>query len=147
METRHDSRNPRARKRRKGFSLMELMIALAVVAVLVALAYPSYSRYVRKANRGEAQQLLLNWANNQEIWRSNNPTYADDVDSPNGIPVPAHDKYVFSLGAPNPPTASEYLLVATAQGDQAKDGMSSEGQCATLGINQAGTKTPPECWE
>lgn len=125
---------------------MELMIALAVVAVLVALAYPSYSRYVRKANRGEAQQLLLNWANNQEIWRSNNPTYADDVD-PGGIPVPVHDKYIFSLGAPNPPTASEYLLVATAQGDQAKDGMTSEGECATLDINQMGTKTPAVCWD
>lgn len=147
MDTRHHSRTTPARKSRKGFSLMELMIALAVVAVLVALAYPSYSRYVRKANRGEAQQLLLNWANNQEIWRSNNPTYADDVDSPNGIPLPVHDRYVFSLGAPNPPTTSEYLLVATAQDDQAKDGVTSEGQCATLTINQAGTKTPAACWD
>ena len=147
MDTRHESRNPRANRGRKGFSLMELMITLAVVAVLVALAYPSYSRYVRKANRGEAQQLLLNWANNQEIWRSNNPTYADDVASPNGIPVPVHDKYIFSLGTPNPPTASEYLLVATAQGDQAKDGLASEGQCATLNINQAGSKTPAVCWD
>jgi type IV pilus assembly protein PilE len=147
MDTRHDSRVSPARKSRKGFSLMELMITLAVVAVLLALAYPSYARYVRKANRGEAQQLLLNWANNQEIWRSNNPTYADDVASPNGIPVPVHGLYTFSLGAPNPPTASEYLLVATAQGDQAKDGVASEGQCATLNINQTGNKTPTVCWD
>ena len=147
MDTRQYSRTTPARKARKGFSLMELMITLAVVAVLLALAYPSYARYVRKANRGEAQQLLLNWANNQEIWRSNNPTYADDVASPNGIPVPVHDRYTFSLGAPNPPTVSEYLLVATAQGDQAKDGASSEGQCAALNINQAGAKTPAACWD
>lgn len=147
MDTRHDSRVSPARKSRKGFSLMELMITLAVVAVLLALAYPSYARYVRKANRGEAQQLLLNWANNQEIWRSNNPTYADDVDPPNGIPVPVHDRYVFSLGAPNPPTASEYLLVATAQGDQAKDGLASEGECATLTLDQLGEKTEAVCWD
>jgi type IV pilus assembly protein PilE len=147
MDTRHDSRVSPARKSRKGFSLMELMITMAVVAVLLALAYPSYARYVRKANRGEAQQLLLNWANNQEIWRSNNPTYADDVDPPNGIPVPVHDRYVFSLGAPNPPTASEYLLVATAQGDQAKDGLASEGECATLTLDQLGEKTEAVCWD
>jgi type IV pilus assembly protein PilE len=131
----------------KGFSLMELMITIAIIAILVALAYPSYARYVRKAQRGEAQQLLINWTNNQEIWRSNNPTYADDVASPDGIPVPTHERYTFTLGAPNPPTATQYLLVATAQGDQAKDGVTGEGQCAVLNIDQAGVKTPAACWD
>ena len=49
----------------KGFTLIELMIVIAVVAILVALAIPSYAQYIRKANRGEAQQLLMNYANNQ----------------------------------------------------------------------------------
>ena len=38
--------------------MIELMMVLAIVAILVALALPNYTRYVRKANRGEAQQLL-----------------------------------------------------------------------------------------
>ncbi len=62
---------------KSGFTVIELMIVLMIVAILVALAYPSYVDYVRKARRGEAQQLLMNWSINQEIWRSNNPTYAD----------------------------------------------------------------------
>ncbi len=59
-------------KRNRGFTIIELMIVLVIVAILLALAYPSYIKYVRKANRGEAQQLLMNWSINQEIWRSNN---------------------------------------------------------------------------
>ena len=57
------------RKQVKGFTIIELMIVILIVAILVALAYPSYINYVRKAKRGEAQQLLLNWSINQEIWR------------------------------------------------------------------------------
>ena len=73
---------------KRGFTLVELMIVVAVVAILVALALPSYSRYVRKANRGEAQQLLMNWANNQEIWRANDSDYASDVTVPQLVPPP-----------------------------------------------------------
>ena len=78
---------------RKGFSLIELMIVIAIVAILVALALPNYTGYVRKAKRGEAEQLLMNWANLQEIWRANNPTYADADD----MAVPTHDNYTFTV--------------------------------------------------
>jgi type IV pilus assembly protein PilE len=76
------------KKKRSGFTVIELMIVIMIVSILVALAYPSYIQYVRKAKRGEAQQLLLNWAINQEIWRSNNIAYTDTL-------VPAHDDYTF----------------------------------------------------
>ena len=133
----------------KGFSLVELMIVVAIVAILVALALPSYGRYVRKANRGEAQQLLLNWANNQEIWRASQTKYAEIEAVPQvpplGFPAPSHTKYTFSLGTPNPPTASEYLLIATPIGDQAKDEERSE-PCDPLMLDQSNAKTPLECW-
>lgn len=127
--------------------MVELMVIVVIVAILTTLAVPSYKAYVRKSNRGEAQQLLLNWANNQEIWRTNHTTFADDVAQPNGMPVPvsATIPYTFSLGAPNPPTAIAYVLVATATGDQVYD--VSEGvSCTPLQLNQANAKTPTECW-
>jgi type IV pilus assembly protein PilE len=135
---------------KKGFSLIELMIVIAIVAILVALALPSYTAYVRKAKRGEAEKALMNWANLQEIWRANNPTYADDVDAPNGIPLPTHDYYTFSLDAPNPPTSSAYVLVATPTGDQAED--KDQGKdCDPLSLDQSGAKGPvyngkAYCW-
>ena len=136
--------------KRKGFTLIELMIVIAIVAILVALALPSYSAYVRKAKRGEAEKLLMNWANVQEIWRANNPTYADDVAAPNGIPLPTNDYYTFSLGAPNPPTASAYTLIATPKNDQTNDKERGKS-CNPLSLDQSGTKGPQYdgvtyCW-
>lgn len=43
----------------KGFTLIELMIAVAVIGILVAVAYPSYMNYVRKSHRAEIAQLLV----------------------------------------------------------------------------------------
>ena len=68
-------------------------MVIAIVAILVALALPSYTSYVRKAKRGDAQSLLINWASMQEIWRANNTTYADETD----IAVPTFDDYTFTV--------------------------------------------------
>jgi type IV pilus assembly protein PilE len=120
---------------KKGFTLVELMIAVGIVAILVALALPSYTQYIRKANRGEAQQLLMNWANNQEIWRASNPGYADDSD----IALPGHDKYDFSFTV----SATTFTLTATANttGDQDDDKEAGKS-CTPLTLNQSNTKEP-----
>ena len=123
---------------KKGFTLVELMIVVAIVAILVALALPSYARYVRKANRGEAQQLLLNWANNEEIWRAAHTTYADET----GIAVPTHDKYTFWVDYESEPA---FWLTADPQNDQAND--EERGvDCDPLTLDQSNAKTPAECW-
>jgi type IV pilus assembly protein PilE len=123
---------------KKGFSLIELMTVIAIIALLVALAIPSYTRYVLKANRGEAQQLLLNWANNQEIWRANDTDYATTGE----IAAPTHAKFNFTI---TNRTATTYTLNATAQGGQADD--EERGTtCSPLTINQSNAKTPADCW-
>ena len=131
------------RKRIFGFTIIELMIVLVIVAILLAIAYPSYIKYVRKSNRGEAQQLLMNWSINQEIWRSNNPLYAGAGD----IAVPTTDLYTFTV---TDDTATTYTLTATAipDSDQAKD-ESRDGteSCAALTLDQSGRKLPALCWE
>ena len=133
------------RKRIFGFTVIELMIVLAIIAILAALAYPSYIDYVRKSKRGEAQQLLLNWAVNQEIFRSNNVTYAPVGTDPGEIPAPDHDLYAFRISVG--PTATAYTLEANASGDQENDTARSGTSCDILTLDQNGQKQPPECWD
>ena len=141
------------KKKRSGFTIIELMIVIVIVAILVSLAYPSYVQYVRKAKRGEAQQLLLNWAINQEIWRSNNTLYngVTDTNSPDYI-IPGHDDYDFD--APAFDTASYTLrAVAKTGNDQLKDKARNGDFCSTLNLNSAGRKYSEDniaklaCWD
>lgn len=130
---------------RKGFTLVELIIVISIIAFLVALAVPSFNQYVRKGKRAEAQQLLMNWANNQEIWRANHTTYAGTGD----IAAPTHDDYTFTISNV---TATSYTLTATATGNQAND--KDKGvTCSPLTLNQSGNRGPkkadgvtPACW-
>jgi len=127
------------RKRLKGFTIIELMLVLVIVAVLVAIAYPSYTQYARKAKRGDAQQLLMNWAINQEIWRSNNPQYDDGTN----LPPPDADSYTLTV---SDTSSTDYLLTATPSGDQLKD-QSRGVECNPLTLDQNGVKLPAACWE
>jgi len=133
------------RNKHSGFTIIELMIVIAIVAILVALAYPSYAQYVMKARRGEAQQLLLNWSINQEIWRSNNITYNNVTDptDPDHI-IPDHDDYDFSYSGV--PDATTYTLQGVAQDNQTKDKARDGTSCTTLTLNQSGVKTEAACW-
>ena len=128
------------RKKHSGFTIIELMIVIAIVAILVALAYPSYSQYVMKARRGEAQQLLLNWSINQEIWRSNIVAYATLLQ----LPAPTHDNYDFDFSVA--PTATAYTLRAIAQDNQTNDKARDGTYCTNLTLDQSGVKVDAACW-
>ena len=128
------------RKRILGFTIIELMIVLVIIAIIMALAYPSYVDYTRRAKRGEAQQLLMNWAVNQEIWRSNNPQYDDGTN----LPPPNADSYTLTVSGTS---ATAYLLTATPIGDQKKDKARGGALCDPLTLDQNGVKSPPACWD
>jgi type IV pilus assembly protein PilE len=145
------------RKQFPGFTVVELMIVLMIVSILLALAYPSYVNYTRKAKRGEAQQLLMNWSINQEIWRSNNPSYAPDTDA-NLTPTHADGLYAFNAhsamttpatctGGSGNPSATVYWLDAVAAGDQVNDVARNGDSCATLCLGSNGVKQPAACWD
>ena len=66
-------------RRPKGFTLIELMIALAIVGILSAIAFPSYRNYVIRSSRAAAQTELLQLASQQEKIYLNSNEYAVSV--------------------------------------------------------------------
>lgn len=133
-------------KKLKGFTLMELMVAVAIVGILAAISYPSYTEYVARSNRTEGQRELLRIANLMEQHFLDNRTYTSDLTKlglNESTYITEPNKY-YSIDAKNV-SSSGYTLTATAQGNQA----TLDSNCLTLSINQTGKKSAAsdECWD
>src|ERR1700733_7245487 len=66
----------RPNHRDRGFTLVELIVAMVILAVLAAIAIPSYSIYVLKAHRTEAKSALLDLSSLEERYFSTAGTYS-----------------------------------------------------------------------
>jgi len=64
-----------ARRRTRGFSVVELMVSVAIVGVLAAVAIPSFRNYQWKAKRGEAYVNLAALAKSQRAYFAVSDTF------------------------------------------------------------------------
>jgi type IV pilus assembly protein PilE len=152
--------------RTRGFTLIELVIAMLIAATLAAIAIPSYSNYVRKSRRVEARSALLDMASLQERYFSTQNAYSaapSDLGFSGTYPVTVGNGY-YQVAAPaftvpaSVPTATSAGVAAVitmtattvATSDQAKD-----TTCATFVVksdgtqssqNAGGTDTTATCW-
>ncbi|WP_006786796.1 type IV pilin protein [Thiorhodospira sibirica] len=127
---------------KKGFTLIELMIAVAVIAIIAAIAIPSYANYVRKSKRADAHTALLRIQLEQEKWRANNASYGTLVNI--GVSENSPEGY-YTLTITNT-SATGYTATANA-----KAGTSQANDTGCTGIvltlNASGeTRTPATCW-
>ncbi|MDM7321747.1 MAG: type IV pilin protein [Gammaproteobacteria bacterium] len=130
-------------KSSKGFTLIELMIAVAIIGILAAIAYPSYQQYVLKTRRAAAQGCLEELAQWMERYYTSNMTYANANLPPTSCRNDLRDFYTFSFSGT--PDGTSYTLQAVAQGSQAND-KAGDTSCTPLTLDHQGSRSPAACW-
>jgi prepilin-type N-terminal cleavage/methylation domain-containing protein len=65
-----DAARARARARRAGITLLELMIVVAIMGILASVATPMYMRYLYRSKATEAVTVLGEISARQEAWRA-----------------------------------------------------------------------------
>jgi type IV pilus assembly protein PilE len=139
-------------KRSRGFTLIEMMIAVAIVGIIAAIAYPSYMESVRKSNRAEAKVELMDVvARLQRCYTSyarfddnvNCPVYTDLADG--GITSRGSGFYNITITAlGNGSTQTTYQLKAKAV--LAPQTADTANGCNELTITHTGIQAPDVCW-
>lgn len=97
--------------RGKGFTLIELMIAVAVVGILAMVALPSYNDYIRRANISEATAALGTMRTKLELYFQDNRTFVGACAANTVAPLPVGLKN-FTVTCPTL-SATAYTVQAT----------------------------------
>jgi type IV pilus assembly protein PilE len=118
----------------RGFTLIELMIAVAIVAILVAVALPSYRDYVLRGQLADARNLLSSTAARLEQFYQDNRNYGSTA-SACGLAVPTNANFTFTCnwGTGGAPFGTNQAFLLQAQGTGGTAGF-------TFTINQRGER-------
>ncbi|WP_420475722.1 type IV pilin protein [Noviherbaspirillum sp. ST9] len=128
-------------KYRRGFTLIELMIAAAIVAILAAVAVPSYQQYIKRGKRAAAQAEMMDIANRQQQYFLDKRGYASKAEIESAgyaLPTEVSAKYTYDIAVSSSGTPA-FTITFTPTGSQADDG--------ALTLNNAGVKTPADKWK
>lgn len=123
----------------RGFTLLELMIAVGIVAILAAVAYPTYTGYIRTARYSDAAVALNELAQAMERYYSANGSYLGAVVGTAGegetqvYPSQSPESY-YTLSITGQ-AATQYEIKATPAG-----AMAGDTHCGVFSLNQAGIK-------
>jgi type IV pilus assembly protein PilE len=137
-----------ARRTRRGFTLVEVMIALVVVVLLSAVAFPTYQQQVAKGRRVDAKQSLVELSQKMERFYTERGTYVGATLGTTGLYplVTSGGYYDLSITAQ---TVDGFTVRASPRGAQVGDA------CASFLYNQLGEQlvsndaslSAVKCWQ
>ena len=114
------SQHGRAKRGQRGFTLMEIMIAIAIVGILTAIALPSYRDYITRGKIPEATGSLADMRVKLEQFYQDRRTYVGACAAATVAPLPSNLKY-FTVTCPTL-TATAFTVTATGNAAQGMGG-------------------------
>lgn len=136
--------------RSRGFSLIELLVAVVILSLITLMAVNTYRGSVLKARRADAKASLLELAQLLERNYTETNSFATNISgNPYTLPFttsPRNGTTYYNLTLPTQ-TATTFTLQAAPAASQTDD-----TRCMTLTLDQAGVKTKSgsgtlvECW-
>jgi type IV pilus assembly protein PilE len=146
------------RRPHRGFTLIQVIVALAVIAILAGIAFPSYQEAVRKGKRAEGRAALYQIILQEERFYSQRNSYIAFSSASTGA-----DEKQFKWFSGNAPSTSAYEISAEAcendsiqncvrlvakPGTAKVDSNFDDPVCGELSLTSAGEKKAnrEECW-
>jgi type IV pilus assembly protein PilE len=128
---------PSTQPHRRGFTLIELMIAVVVLGILAAVAYPAFTSMIKRSRRADAIAGLTAIVQAQERYRSNHATYSASVDALSVNADAAYKYYDLALAASEDGTfVAGYKVTATPKSGGFQ---SSDTDCAEMSVKLQGS--------
>lgn len=121
-----------SRHKKRGMTLIELMIVMVIISVLASIAIPSWTAMVQKSRRSDAVNILLLAQVEQEKYRANNTTYASSMSDLGLSTYDSADREHYRVTVQSA-SATAYLITAAPNGAQ-----SGDTECGTFAIRQTG---------
>ncbi len=110
----------------KGFTFVELMIAVCLIAILSAISYPSYISFIKSTYRTTAENEMISISYRLEKLKIKTFSYKSAVDNDGKIkdfihigymPKSGDVRYRFSINVND----NDYEIIATPTGKQGSD--------------------------
>jgi type IV pilus assembly protein PilE len=125
--------------KRRGYTLVELMLVVIVIGILSAIAVPAYQRYAERARRVEAKEMLLRIGHAQERYHATYHRFSYELINELRFAQAMTPSGFYRLELSRSPTAGEgqgFIATAVPVNGQSGDA------CGQLSVDHQGRRRP-----